>query len=549
MPSVGPLVKAVETLKVFVHSRPALSTLLANRTAQFDRLHTILPSNAVVGEPVEGTLQAWDQCERLFTDDVGPFTVDSTDPEATYPEQVSLAAADEGYRSLSDVTFATPGYQYLTVTHADSDTRFVSNPVQVTETDPDDRYYWGDLHLHSQHSDGTGSVDDGLAFGRNVMALDVVAYTDHDTMGFFIPPSLQRRRMHGGLTDAIKDAVADHHDPGAFVTLFAYEWTQQPNVGGHINVYFDSVTDADLFDSLTADTDTYEKLWDRLRAYNADGDGEALTIPHHPAEAMYPFDFSAVEYDDELAPLVEVYSQWGSSERPASDGNTAPLAMGQGEIDERGHYVQDALALGHRVGLTGGSDYHGPHPGHSLIHAAPHLPSLADWRDQGLGWSLIWRVWAEGSYPGGLQAIVAPDLTREAVFDSMRSRSVYATTQPDRIIADLRVDGVRFGEQDSTVTLDSPDAEREVSVAVAGTAPLDTVTVVKNNEPWRTVEASSDPDAGLDTYVREATWTDDEPVAGMQFDDERGTDADVYYLHVEQADGGMAWVGPVWVGV
>jgi len=31
--------------------------------------------------------------------------------------------------------------------------------------------------------------------------------------------------------------------------------------------------------------------------------------------------------------------------------------------------------------------------------------------------------------------------------------------------------------------------------------------------------------------------------------DDRGTDEDAYYLRVGQADGGMAWAGPVWAGV
>jgi hypothetical protein len=76
------------------------------------------------------------------------------------------------------------------------------------------------------------------------MDLDVVAYADHDTMGFFIPPRLQRRRMRRRYFEATKDAVREYHDPGEFVTLFGYEWTQQPTVGGHLNVYFDSVDDA-----------------------------------------------------------------------------------------------------------------------------------------------------------------------------------------------------------------------------------------------------------------------------------------------------------------
>jgi hypothetical protein len=222
--------------------------------------------------------------------------------------------------------------------------------------------------------------------------------------------------------------------------------------------------------------------------------------------------------------------------------------MGQGEADRPGFYTQDAHRLGYRVGLTASSDYHGPHPGHSLLHAEPHLPALAEWRSDGLGWGNVWRVWDEPSYPGGLQAMYAPELTREAVFESMVRRRVYGTSQPHRIAVDFRVDGVRFGDQDSTVTLPTPDAAREVTLDVAGTAPVATARVLKNNEVWRTVTGSDDPGAGLDSYTVTASWTDDAPVTGMAFDDERGTDADVYYTRVRQADGGMAWAGPLWVG-
>jgi hypothetical protein len=397
-----------------------------------------------------------------------------------------------------------------------------------------------------------------MRFGRDVMALDVVAYTDHDTMGFFIPPQLQRRRMHRRYFDRMKTATQEFHDPGEFVTLFGYEWTKQPNVGGHINVYFDGVDDATLFDSLARETNTYESLWARLRAWRDEHDGDVLTVPHHPAEAMYPFDFSAVEYDDDLAPLVEVYSQWGSSERPAREGNRFPLEMGQGEVDEPGHYVQDALRLGYRVGMHASADYHGPHPGHSLIHAPPHLPSSSEWLSDGVGWANIWRVWSERSYPGGLTAFRLPELTRGEVFDALRDRRVYATSQPHRPLLEFSVNGTRVGEADSTVRLDAPDAPRTVAVSVAGTEPLARVTVVKNNEPWRTVEVTDDPDAPLDSFTLDREWTDDAPVEGMRWDDERGTDADVYYLRVRGAgprtrsegferDPALAWTGPLWV--
>ncbi|MFB6303764.1 MAG: DUF3604 domain-containing protein, partial [Haloferacaceae archaeon] len=543
----GPLAKARETLRVFASAAPSAGELLANRRSRFDRAHAVLPSTATTGESLDLLVQAWDQCERLFPFE-GTFRVTTTDPDAAAPDRVRFEAADDGLTTAGDVAFHTPGVHYLVLERVGTGERFVANPVRVHADEPDRRVYWGDIHLHSTLSDGTGRVEEGLRFARDVMALDVAAYTDHDTMGFFIPPSLQRRRMHGRYFARTKRATAAFHDPGEFVTLFGYEWTQQPNVGGHLNVYFDTVEGAELFDSRSPETDTYEKLWARLREWRADGEGDVLTVPHHTAEAMYPFDFDATEYDDGMAPLVEVYSQWGSSERPGRDGNRYPLAMGQGEVGEDGHYARDALAMGHRVGLMASSDYHGPAPGHSLIHARPHFPSLGEWLDGGLGWGNVWRIWAEQSYPGGLVAFRAPELTREAVFDALRSRRVYGTSQPHRVLVDLRVDGVAVGESDSEVTLSAPDAAREVAVSVAGTNPVERATVLKNGEAWRAVEGTDDPDAGLDAYVVERSWTDDAPVTGMEWDDERGSDADVYYLRVHQAGGGSAWAGPLWVG-
>lgn len=549
------LYRAAETVRTFLGHCPSLSALLASRTGQFDRLHAILPSTAAAGEALDLTVQAWDGYERLLDDFEGTLRVDSTDPAATLPDRVRFAAGNGGVTTEGGLRFETPGVQYLTLARAGGDERFVSNPVRVTPDEPDQRLYWGDIHLHSRLSDGTGSIEKGLRFGRDAMALDVVSYTDHDTMGFFIPPSLQRRRMHRRYFDRMKRVAEAFDDPGEFVTLFAYEWTQQPNVGGHLNVYFDSVAGAPLFDSLAPESDSYEKLWERLREWNDDThEAEALTVPHHPAESMYPFDFSAVDYDDELAPLVEVYSQWGSSEKSGREGNPFPVLMGQGEADEPGHHVQDALRMGHRVGMLASADYHGPHPGHSFIHARPHLPSLDEWLEDGLGWANIWRIWDEQSYPGGLTAFRAPELSREAIFDSLRNRRVYGTTQPHRILVDLRVDGVRVGDDDSTVTVDEPEAQRRIEVEVAGTAPVERVEVVKNNDVWRAYEGTDDPGAGLDAYVVDVDWTDDDPVTGMSWDRTRGTDADAYYVRVTQAapDGeytfpGTAWAGPVWV--
>ena len=548
--TLGPLTKLRETLRVFVDNPPSPRELLANRTQRFDRLHPILPSTARPGDPLELTVQAWDQCERLHREFEGAATVTSTAPSATHPERVSFTAGDEGLVRVPEITFETPGVYHLCLTETGTGERFVSNPVRVA-ADHDSRVYWGDIHLHSTYSDGVGYVEDGYRFGRDVMALDVAAYTDHDTMGFFIPPQWQRDRMHREYFERICEAAETFDEAGEFVTLPAYEWTKQPNMGGHLNVYFEDAADATLFDSLAPESNSYEALWERLREWDRTHDSGIVTIPHHPAESMYPFDFAGVDYDDELAPLVEVYSQWGSSEYPGHEGNEFPLEMGQGEIGVAGHYVRDAHRMGHKVGMIGGADFHGPHPGHSLVHTRPHLPSLSEWLDGGLGWGNVWRVWDEGSYPGGLTAFLAPALSRGDIFSALQSRSVYATSQPHRILVDFRVNGVDVAGQTDAVVVADSEAERRVTVEVVGTEPVASVTVSKNNSVWRTVDGTTDPDAGLDSYVVSGAWTDETPLSGMDWDDDRGTDGDVYTVRVRQASAtdhpGMAWVGPIWV--
>ncbi len=537
--------KLGDTLRTFAANRPTLGQLRRSRRRRFDEAHVILPSNAVVGEPVTATTLLWDEYERRLTDFDGEFAVDSTDAAATYPETLSVVPGHDGRRQAPDVTFETPGIQYLTLWRDGQ--RFVSNPVVVSESDPERRLYWGDIHLHSQFSDGAGSMAKGLRFGRDEMDLDVAAYADHDTMGFFIPPKLQRRRMRRRYFDEMKDVVDDFYDPGEFVTLFAYEWTRQPHKGGHVNVYYESPDDAELFDSISGGTNTYEKLWRRLREWRENHDDRVLTAPHHSAEGIYPFDFASTDYDDEMAPLVQVYSQWGSSMRPEADGNPKPMTMGEGEVGTPGHYVHDALRMGHRVGFVASSDYHGPRPGLSNIHLDPHLPTLSELREDGLGWGHVWRVWNESSYAGGLVAFHATDLTRETIFDALENRQVYGTSQPHRIVAEFSIDGVAVSDPTSDVEIDTPDASREIEYRVAGTAPLERVTVVKNTRDWHVIEGTDDEAADLDSYVVEGSMEDDAPVEGMQFDEERGTDADVYYLRVQQAGGGMAWVGPLWV--
>jgi len=132
-------------------------------------------------------------------------------------------------------------------------------------------------------------------------------------------------------------------------------------------------------------------------------------------------------------------------------------------------------------------------------------------------------------------------------------RLVYVTTQSHRFLLDFRVNGTDVIEQTDAVlvVVDTPETEREITVDVAGTEPIERVSVGKNNTTWRRIDGTDDPDAGLDTSTASGAWTDDAPISGMSWDDRRGTDGDVYTVRVRQTSAnrypGMALMGPLWV--
>ena len=121
----------------------------------------------------------------------------------------------------------------------------------------------------------------------------------------------------------------------------------------------------------------------------------------------------------------------------------------------------------------------------------------------------------------GLTAVFARELTREAVFRAIQERRCYATTGA-RILADFEVDGVPMGGEGVA------GGPATVRARVAGTAPLKSLTIVRNNVDVHQVEGM-----GLD---QELVWTDYETRAGSY-----------YYLRVIQEDGHLAWASPVWL--
>ncbi len=275
---------------------------------------------------------------------------------------------------------------------------------------------WGDLHGHSQLSDGTGTPDDFYDYARNVAALDVAALTDHDHWG------MRFLDANPKMWDRIRKAVARYHEPGRFVTLLGYEWTSW--LQGHRHVLYFSDR-GDVLSSLDPRYERPDQLWEALRERNA------LTFAHHSAGGPISTNWTFAPPPD-LEPVTEVASVHGQSEAP--DGPAAiynPVP---------GNFVRDALQIGYRFGFIGSGDSHDGHPGLAGI--------------------------ATGGV-SGLAAIRASAHTREAVLEALRAHRTYATSGP-RIYLEAALEP---GEVPST---------RSLRVEVAAVAPIERVDFIRS---------------------------------------------------------------------
>ncbi|MCD6318128.1 CehA/McbA family metallohydrolase, partial [Candidatus Aerophobetes bacterium] len=301
----------------------------------------------------------------------------------------------------------TPGIHTITV--IDEEKGFIgrSNPILISNSSYEHyNLFFGDIHGHNVHCDGRGTIDEYYRWARDVRFLDFCALTNHIEGAKRFPVE--------NFWNTVKIKAAEYNDPGHFVTFLAFEWGSWELFGDKCVYYLSE--DEDYFPANEERSNTPEKLWNLLRGKSA------LTIAHH---TKYGGKTDWNFQDDELQPLAEIYSVWGSSETGSE------------------HSIQKAWEKGHRLGVIASSDTHTGTPGN------------------------------EGE---GLAAVWAHDLTRESLFEAFRQRRCYGTTGA-RIIMDFRLNNCMMGE---SLNLKN-NKSRKISIFVAGTAPIEKIEVLKNN--------------------------------------------------------------------
>ena len=300
--------------------------------------------------------------------------------------------------------------------------------------------YFGQLHAHTNISDGAGSVTEAFQHASQVDNLDFLAVTDHSNS--FDNESDSRVDLGADLTN-VSDEWKQGHEAAAavtgkdFVGLYGFEMTWSDGFG-HINTFntpgFESRSNSE-FGNKSGATEGYQNYYDKLVAVE-----DSLSQFNHPGTTFGDFqDFAFYDPQvDQRITLIEV-------------GN------GEGAIGSSGYfpsyeYYTRALDKGWHVAPTNNQDNH-----------------KGNWGDSNTARSVV----------------LASGLTEEGIYDAIRNYRVYATEDNDLSIL-YALNGNAMGsilsKQDAveiTAQISDPTdtADMKVEVIVNGGLVIGTQTV------------------------------------------------------------------------
>jgi hypothetical protein len=262
-----------------------------------------------------------------------------------------------------------------------------------------------------------------------------------------------------------------YNDPGRFTTIIGYEWTSTP--GGdnlHRNVLYRGNGDEarKMLPYTAADSINPEDLWKWMESYEDKTGGQLLALAHNGNLSngiMFPeinpetgkaltreyaetrikweplYEVTQMKGDGEAHPYLSPNDEFADYE-PWDKANLGPVPKKKEMLQYE--YAREALKNGlklgqklgvnpYKFGMVGSTDSHtalataeeenffGKHSGKE--------PKPERWNALvGEMGDIRWYGWEQVS--SGYAAVWATENTREAIFDAMKRKEVYATTGP-----------------------------------------------------------------------------------------------------------------------
>ncbi len=307
---------------------------------------------------------------------------------------------------------------------------------------------------------GTGSADEYFRFARDLAFVDATGHQGNDF------------QITSPFWSELDDMCAHYDITGEFIAIPGYEWSGNTGLGGDRNIYFPDegrtlrrsshALVADRSD-ISTDCNSAAELFEALAR-----DKEWDVVGYAHCGGRYAD--VKMAHDGRFEKSMEVHSSWGTFE----------------------WLVQDAFEMGYRIGIVANSDGHKGRPGASYPGA-----------------SLFGAV-------GGLTCFLAPELSRDAIMESMRRRRHYATTggHGGRMMIDVKAnfteagtlyhDDPRNGPTDSQ-TSDSammgdivhlPSGEVDFNIDIHAASPIERVDIFNGLDLIETVRPYTQEELG-----------------------------------------------------
>ncbi len=341
----------------------------------------------------------------------------------------------------------------------------------------------------SDHSDGMGAMKEIFAGNPNLMAdpqvrewnramsaggaaaFDATMEVINAFSQGVIPAVVLDRDFQKTVWDNYVDTAEAFNDPGRFTAIIGYEWTSTEDGNNlHRNVLYrdDGDRARQMVPYTTAESFNPEDLWAWMESYETKTGGSVLALAHNGNMSngiMFPVEINPAtgrrlggDYMKRRArwePLYEVTQIKGDGEAhpklspddPFADFETLELGnLNLTVVKEddmlQYEYAREALKNGlvlesrfgtnpYQFGMVGSSD---THTGVAAVQEDNYIGKHAGTEPSPERWDHPMAKFAGRQYDGwamsasGYAAVWATENTREALFDAMKRKEVYATS-------------------------------------------------------------------------------------------------------------------------
>lgn len=252
-------------------------------------------------------------------------------------------------------------------------------------------HYYGNLHSHTNYSDGIGTASEAYKYARDEANVDFLAITDHsNSFDNESKASMKDGSMSEEWVEGNK--IADEYNKSEdFTAMFGYEmsWSASTGKYGHMNTFntagFESRTNLDM---------NLKKYYETLKE-----NPQSISMFNHPGETFG--DFSGFgHYDEEIDKLITLIEV----------GNADGAVGSSGYFPSYDQYI-NALDKGWHLAPTNGQDNH-----------------KGKWGDANTTRTVV----------------LAEKNTREDIYQAMRDRRVYST-EDENLQLDFKINGNLMG--------------------------------------------------------------------------------------------------------